>query len=509
LGCPLGLTFRATEYSKVISLPANAYSHPGGYLFHWQSCCRNPGIVNIQNPVNSGSVALTFFPPVMDSLGNQIANTSPFFNNPISDYAVNLVPFSLSFGGNDPDGDSLSYELFTPFDDGFLSQGIITPEFAPYTDPRTHVPSAFWSPGYNQNNQIPGFPGPAPSPNRLQIDPLTGTLSMIPNIGGNGIFAYGIACKEYRNGKLIAVTYRDNVIYVANNLPNPIVNQAPDIIAPSNQPLANWSGDTLIFTGSPVCVQLDITDPDTVADIQLVLALSDYDTSDVSFLQSSAVIRNNDTFSTAICFAPDSFIMPASQASLLAIDNLCHHTQSDSLIFWFKFVGASNAGWGGRQNIDIAPSLGAINMFGRLTGNPNPGGIWIDLDSTGLINANNQFIANYINSPVSYDFMYIDQQPNYPPDTALLTLNFVMPSGLENSPENDVSIYPNPSNGNVTIQVHENLIGAEAEVYSYDLKRIQSFRIENQRSNIQIEKSGLYFIRIEGQSGMQKVIIEN
>jgi hypothetical protein len=72
-----------------------------------------------------------------------------------------------------------------------------------------------------------------------------------------------------------------------------------------------------------------------------------------------------------------------------------------------------------------------------------------------------------------------------------------------------VSIYPNPSNGNVTIEVHENLIGADAEVYSYDLKRIQSFRIDNQRSNIQIEKPGLYFIRIEGQSGMQKVIVEN
>jgi hypothetical protein len=509
LGCgsPI-LTVEQHHFSGIFTLDTNVFNHPAGYYLVSQTCCRNGGVVNLLNSSGQGWTIVTMIPPIISN-GQPLVNSSPVLSSPMSDFAIQGHPYYMDFGGTDPDGDSLSYVLYSPFDDGALTSGSVTSVSTPYPDPTTHIAPIQWANCYNESNQINGASNStctsSNEPDRLKIDPATGELTMIPG-SPPGYYVYGIWCREYRNGQLIGSVFRDFQISITNNQLDP--NNAPQVHVPQLQALANWDADTMIFTGSPVCVQLGVTDPDSIADIEIEAVYSDYDPGDLAFLQNYGVILNPDTFQTALCFQPDSFLPYTTRGDVVALNPGCFDLRGDTLPFYFKFVGYSNAGWGGIVDLQIGTSQ-LIPLFSLLNHNPNPGGSWYDLDNSGLLNANNEFVANNVTSPASYRFMYIDQQPNYPPDTALLTLNFVMPSGLENSLDNDVSIYPNPSNGNMTIEVQENLIGAEAEVYSYDLKRIQSFRIEKQRSNIQIEKPGLYFIRIEGQSGMQKVIIEN
>ncbi len=501
LGCPTGILFDANEYSLVVTLSASTYNHPGGYLFYWQSCCRNSGLVNILNSSSIGLSALTLFPPVVDSSGNQIINSSPILNSPISDYAINQVPYSNDFGGVDPDGDSLVYELASPFEIGAISGGTSTALFAPYPDPSTQVSAVPWAPGFNIDDQIHGFPGPNPSPNRLKIDLISGILTVTPNISGNGIFAYAIVCREYRNGKLIGATYRNSALYVVNNSGTPIINVPPEVHVPNNQALANWLGDTLIFTGSPVCVQLNVTDPDTLADIRLELVQSDYDPLDINFVQSSAIIQGNDTFTTALCFSPDTFLSHSTEARLLALDNICHNVKSDTLSFFFKFVGYSNAGAGGRIAFAINPSQPHIDLFALLGGNPNPGGIWIDLDNSNLLNANNQFIAQNVFVPSTFRFQYIDQQPNYPADTAELELEFYIVQGLGELDSEGVIVYPNPAKDilNVSSITEESVF----EIYDIHGHLLKTFELIKGNNFIRTDdiSDGLYFYQYQNQRG--------
>ena len=175
--------------------------------------------------------------------------------------------------------------------------------------------------------------------------------------------------------------------------------------------------------------------------------------------------------------------------------------------FYFKFVGYSNAGWGGNVNFQIGVTAQPIPLIGWLSHNPNPGGTWYDLDNSGRLNANGEFNAVGITSAVSYRFMYVDQQPNYPPDSAWLTLNFSFPSNLADSYHGELSPLPNPSQGTFSLNLPERLIGETIEIYSFDLKKVDEFRVEKGRL-YSIEKPGLYFIKVGRINKMNKLIIQ-
>ncbi len=507
------LTIEANYFSSNVVLPSTTYNHPGGYLFTWSSCCRNGGIVNIQNPSSSSHQSITLFPPVSDLNGNPIVNTSPSLYNPINDYAVSQIPFSNNFGGYDPDGDSLVFELYTPFEQGAPVAGNTSnPIFAPYPDPATQVANVFWALGYNVDDQIHGFPGPNPSPNRLKIDANTGEVSFTANTSSSGYYATGITCKEYRNGSLIGAIYRDITIGVFNPSALP-PNSPPNLLTPQNQSLATWLGDTLVFSGSPVCVQIDVTDPDTVADIRLEIVQTDYPISDVSFVQSSAVISNNDTFNTALCFQPDSFLSTSSEVKILAFDNLCHNIKSDTLSFWFKFINYSNAGWGGVQHIPISPSSSTIDLITLMQNNPNPGGSWIDLDSSGLMSASGIFAAQNVTTNSTFRFLYIDQQLNYPADTGYLELRFFNPLSLKNGIDATINVYPNPANDAITFDFNENNQFTKLSLFDLNGKIVYEQAVTSNYFTISTSDfaEGLYYFRLLSSTGLKsgKVLIQH
>src|SRR5690606_35782132 len=140
------------RYEKVVSLPPIS----GGYDIVYQRCCRNPSTQNIQNPNSQGA---TYHAHIPENLP-MAQNSSPrFLNYPPSVLCVNNA-FTFDHSATDTDGDSLTYELCTPYNGANFGNPAPTPDPPPFVQ-------VTWASGYNVINQILGAPG-------LAIDASTG-----------------------------------------------------------------------------------------------------------------------------------------------------------------------------------------------------------------------------------------------------------------------------------------------------------------------------------------------
>ena len=163
---------------------------PGGYDIAYQRCCRNSTIANILDPQNTGATYTAHIPD------NSIVtcNSSPHFTNypPIVICVNETLIFDHS--ATDPDGDSLVYSLFTPY------QGADAVLPKPNPPPPPPYAPVTWVPPYNLNDQLGGIPP-------MSIDPQTGVLTASPNALGQ--YVVGICVKEYRNGVYLGQGTRD------------------------------------------------------------------------------------------------------------------------------------------------------------------------------------------------------------------------------------------------------------------------------------------------------------
>jgi gliding motility-associated-like protein len=165
-----------TTYRKTKYLPFLA----GGYDLVYQICCRNVDIVNIIDPTDARAAYHSY----ISETALLTCNHGAKFNSWPAFYVCAGQPMNFDHSAIDLDGDSIAYELYTPFDT-YDSIG------AGYVD---------WIAPFNLNNMM-GLPLP------FAINPITGLLTGTPFI--NGTFVVGICAKEYRNGYLISITRRD------------------------------------------------------------------------------------------------------------------------------------------------------------------------------------------------------------------------------------------------------------------------------------------------------------
>lgn len=173
--------------ATVTNLPPN---NPGGYHLYYQVCCRNGSVQNIVNPLSAGSSFYAYIPPS----GN---NSSAVFNLfPPLFICVNQ-PFSFNHAATDPNGDSLVYSLYQPYNNA------PAPTFPGNT--ATFNPVT-WVGGYTTSNPLGATP--------FSINPTTGLLTGTP--GTLGQFVVGVIVREYRNGVLISQTLRDFQFNVLN-----------------------------------------------------------------------------------------------------------------------------------------------------------------------------------------------------------------------------------------------------------------------------------------------------
>lgn len=182
---------RVTQYNEVIHLPFKA----GGYYVTYQRCCRNETIQNIVDPLKTGA---TYFVYISEE-SLQLCNSAPAFKEWPPIFVCANEPLIVDNGAIDPDGDSLVYELFTPYTGGvYLTNPQPKPPLAPPYEEVT------WkTPPYDLSNLMNGLPGGIP----LVINPKTGVMTGTPNTIGQ--FVVGVRIREYRNGKLIGQQYRD------------------------------------------------------------------------------------------------------------------------------------------------------------------------------------------------------------------------------------------------------------------------------------------------------------
>ncbi len=193
LQSPPNICVEEAIYTGIFNLPPIA----GGYDLVYQRCCRNPSVVNITNSQDYGATYLTHVPGPNEAT----CNSSPFFSN--------YPPLVLCIGDNftfdhsatDLDGDSLVYELCTPYNGGSSMNPAPNPPLPP---PYGNVA---WNMGYSVVNQIDANPA-------LAIDPQTGELTAVPL--QQGLYVVGVCVKEYRNGVLLSENKRDFQFTVTN-----------------------------------------------------------------------------------------------------------------------------------------------------------------------------------------------------------------------------------------------------------------------------------------------------
>ena len=254
------LSTRKLVYTRQVQLPPSVYTNIQGYYAAVERCCRNNGISNIQNPGQAGQTFYLEFPAVVRN-GQAFRDSTPRIFPPLSDYACRGDLFYYDFGGQDPDKDSLVYELVTPLS-GHSSTNVPKPTVAA-SEPYQPVS---WNPGLSEQNQLPGAP-------TLTIDRRTGRLQVRPT--QLGLFVFGIKCSEYRRGEKIGEVRRDFQLKTINcpfNSPPRILAQLP------NRPNAYQPGrDTLRLTpDGRNCVRLRFTDSDPSSALQLLLQPVNY-----------------------------------------------------------------------------------------------------------------------------------------------------------------------------------------------------------------------------------------
>jgi len=177
---------RSIGYEKEIALPISAF----GYKVVYQRCCRNSSIVNIEEPNNTGITYQTNIPPSI----NADCNSSPVFKNYPPIVICASSSFEFDHSAIDIDGDSLVYELCSPFSGAGITNPV--PERAPFPPYEPVV----WVDGFSTTNPLGENPV-------LNIDANTGQLSGLPTAIGQYLIA--ICVKEYRNGNLLNTTMRD------------------------------------------------------------------------------------------------------------------------------------------------------------------------------------------------------------------------------------------------------------------------------------------------------------
>lgn len=248
---PTNICYRRGYYqSSPVYLPPNL----NGYQLVYQRCCRNQTILNIINPEDVGITIYAFIPPTL----SVAVNSNPVYNSLPPPFLCLGVPFTYDHSATDADGDSLVYELCTPFVGGEPFSCGVAPCGVPLTcGPAPHPPfnppynSVLWQPPFSMNNLMGGIP--------LTINPQTGLLTATPNTIGQ--FVIGVCVAEYRNGVLLSRTRRDLQF---NVVPCPTL-----VVAALQNPLISCGSNTVLFQNQSIGAGSyfwNFGDPTTLAD---------------------------------------------------------------------------------------------------------------------------------------------------------------------------------------------------------------------------------------------------
>lgn len=191
---PSGICTERAIYTTIVTLPPS----PDGYTCAYQRCCRGPNVTNLNNPDDTG---ITLTTHITGTNQNALVNSSPRFTNYPPLVICNNENLNFDHSAVDPDGDSLVYELTTPF----AGANSFNPQ--PNPIPAPNYPLVSWAASFSAN--VPLGAG-----STTTINSVNGNLFVDAN--NLGLYVVGIRVKEYRNGVLINSTVRDFLFRVVN-----------------------------------------------------------------------------------------------------------------------------------------------------------------------------------------------------------------------------------------------------------------------------------------------------
>jgi hypothetical protein len=235
---------------------------PAGWVFTFDSCCRNLSISNLINPGTKGFTLRAVMYSYNLKNTNPCFDSSPYFIQSPAVIACTRNLIGVDHQTFDADLDSLAFEWAQPLNS--LSTGSYPP------------PILTFSPGYTFNSPLPG---PVQNPMNVPavLDPTTGLITFKSFTGGT--FVYVVKVTSYRNGIRISEVYREFQTILVDDCIisySPLVYNTPPII---NIPaLINViAGDTVNFditatdnelmpagppaNGQPQAVTLSATSP--------------------------------------------------------------------------------------------------------------------------------------------------------------------------------------------------------------------------------------------------------
>ena len=217
-------TYGLEEYTftKLVNLSAYAgCGNPTDWVFSWSLCCRNNAITSLQNPGNQNLYLRT-------EMNRQAVacNNSPQFGTSPTPYYCIGQQINYNPGAFDADGDSLAYDLIQP-----------------RTTNNATIPFAA---NYSLTQPIRNGGGAG----AVQVNPITGTLTCVPNIQQVAVVTYRV--REFRNGVQIGSVTRDVQVVVRPCLGN---------TSPTASGV-NGSGNytTTVCAGTPVSFTINTTD---------------------------------------------------------------------------------------------------------------------------------------------------------------------------------------------------------------------------------------------------------
>ena len=201
-----------------------------GVILAFQRCCRNRTISNIVQPENTGATFFTTIP----GRKNVAVNSSPVFKKLPPNFLCTSAPLVFDHSAIDKEGDSLVYDLITPYAGA-------TADF-PRPGPSSRPPFAniLMKSPFNKDNFMHGSV-------KLNINSKSGELRVTPSVVGQ--FVVGMRVREYRNGRLIGSTYRDYQFNVIDCQFDVIANfEAPDRLCARTVDFLNLSlGDGIDY----------------------------------------------------------------------------------------------------------------------------------------------------------------------------------------------------------------------------------------------------------------------
>ena len=184
---PPSVCVEQAVYQQVVEIGES----PNGFTLSYQRCCRNPSIINLNNPDDAGATFTTQIPGTNDTTE---PNSSPVWNSlpPVALCAG--FDFFFDHSATDADGDSLAYIFCSPMFGGTPNQPAPNPPNGP---PYTGVS---WAPGYSATYPLDADPA-------FEIDPVTGFITGHPTSAGQ--YVIGICVEEWRDGVLLSSSNRD------------------------------------------------------------------------------------------------------------------------------------------------------------------------------------------------------------------------------------------------------------------------------------------------------------